>query len=424
MAFKTLSTKRSVVLAKIESAYGVDAAPNATDDAVDAGEPGYEIDQTMIESLRVSTDLDKFEDTVGRKLATMTFTVEVRGNGKTQSGLLSDESKIGRLIRACGYQAYAVTGALCVGKVVPDFASSAIAREKVTWVAGGTPALAKPVLYTVTVTQGGGSGVAEVSVTNNDADEGGAALEDVVVTSGDALDLGDSLATITPTFTGTLLAGDIFRVLVTPTGVGYKLISDNFPSITLDMYMDDNRHKILGAMGTFTVTATSGETAKMEFSFQGQHQEVVTLPMPEDPVYDQGTTPMVELSNLTWGSESELVVGDWSFEQGNNLVPRPDVNSREGYKGYRITDRTPVGGMTPEATLESEVGFWAQMSKGRPVHFSTRVGQERGNMVVCEMPRCQISGMPYSDRDMIVTYDISFGAKRFKGNDSVRWIFC
>ena len=70
-------------------------------DAVLVEDPMYSIDPSVLERNFVRKSISVLPHAIGRKLAKITFTTEVRGNGKLQSGLLADAPLLGRLFRAC-----------------------------------------------------------------------------------------------------------------------------------------------------------------------------------------------------------------------------------------------------------------------------------------------------------------------------------
>lgn len=424
---RTRLTKKALVLAKVETTIGVDAVPSHLFDAIEVEEPNYTINSQVIERNYVADDLSPFPDLIGRKQATISFTSEIKGNGIVQSGNLSDAPVFARIMQACGYELKQLDNADVAGSQVldpiPDF-DNAPSSAKPTWAKGGTVVLTKPILYTVKITTGGASGVAQATVVSNDLGTDNTA-DDVAqtVTSGSPINLGSSGATVSPTFSGNLTQGSIFRVLVLPKGVWAKPISNNQKTLTIHLFMDGVLHKMTAALGNFSITAEAGSIAKVQFTFQGNFVDVADEEAPANPVYPETLPSQVELSNLTWGSNTDLVAQQWTFEQGNTLTPRPDVNSNEGTKAVRITERSPTGGFNPEATTEADHPFWDEIERGKTQTFFAKVGKEQGNTIAVLFPKAQISALPYGDRDGLRTYDVSFGCKRFVGNDESHFFF-
>lgn len=419
----TRLTKKVVVLGKKETTFGVDPTPSASTDAIEVSEPAFTIDPQILERNNVADDLSPFAHIVGRKQATMTFTAELKGNGLHTTGLTANAPMIARLIECCGYSLSAMsTTSAQVGDPVKDF-DNAVTSPVITWAKTGTVTLLKPVKYTITVTTGGPSGTAEFTIVSNDLDVDDTSMDPpVVITSGTPFALGGSGANLTATWTGNLTEDDVFHVVVMPVGIKALPISSNQPSMTLYMYLDGVLHKMTGSRGNFTITAEAGNYGKVEFTFQGIFNSAVDAAAPT-PTYDTTLPEQIELSNLTWGGQRDLVSAQWTFEQGNTLTPRPDVNAPEGVKGVRITSRSPQGGMNPEATIEADHPFWDEIERGKCQFFFVKVGQTAGQGIAASMPKAQTSAMPYGDRDGIRTYDISFTCTRNTGDDEVVWYF-
>jgi hypothetical protein len=60
------------------------------------------------------------------------------------------------------------------------------------------------------------------------------------------------------------------------------------------------------------------------------------------PVHETTLPVQVELARLRLDDYSAVVAAA-SFTQGNDVQPRPDVNSSDGYNGVRIVGRAPGG---------------------------------------------------------------------------------
>ncbi len=421
----TRITKKALLLAKKEITLGLDPVPDSTNDAMVVEEPAFEIDPTILERNFVADDLSPFADIIGRKQATITFTTEMKGNGLQQSGLIADAPKISRLMEACGYFVNAVQATIADQVTVPvnDF-DNPVGEEVITWVAAGTVTATKPVQYTMEVTTGGISGTAMMDFYSNDlvVDD---TTDDVsqVITSGTPLNIGTGGATIAPTFTGSLTVNTKYYVVVFPDGIRLTPISSGQETYTIYLYLDGVRHIMTAARGNFTITAEAGNIAKVDFTFQGNYVAPTDESTPATPVFETQLPEQVELANLTWGQQRDLVSAQWTFEQGNTLTPRPDVNANEGIKGVRITARDPVGSMNPEATTEADHPFWAEIEAGKLQFFVAKVGQAVGNNCFMWMPKAQISAMPYGDRDGIRTYEVAMKCTRHLGDDEVEFYF-
>ncbi len=521
-----LLTRKSLVLAKVEVVPGTDAVPTALLDAIEVIDPEFSIDPNVLEREISSSDLSPHEHIVGRKLASISFTTEAKGNGTEQAGLVTDaaEPKLARLLRGCGYTLSGAQGlietwttafatnndltmpadqggdhnmqtgdgpvqvALNGGTLPTGLAADtdywvirqtattlqlAISRanalsgtEVVLSVADATgdvqllchtmvhrpdaspdngalepadlvlyvggqeaqapmpvPSVAGPVLYTITVSLGGASATAEVDVSTNNTTDGGADVTGVVVTSGTQIVLGSSGVYFVMEWTGNLVLNDTYRILVSPDGIRAQPISESFQCLTLYFYEDGLLYKTLASQGTFTSDMTAGAFGTFEFTFTGQYVAPADATLPTNEVFEKTLPKQVELGLLTFHSNVGLKVEQWTFDQGNNVVPRPDINQTDGFSGVRISDRVPVGGFNPEAVLVATEDFWADFASALAKVFTARVGTTAGNQLVAYGPRVQTSEIAFGDRDGIRSLDHSLAFRRLNGNDEIEWVF-
>lgn len=97
-----LLSRRAVLQVAVESVYRQEAVVGVND-AIYVEDPDYSVDVNLLERNFARDDLSPLANIVGRRLASMTFTTELKGNGAQHSGLAANAPIISRLFRACGY---------------------------------------------------------------------------------------------------------------------------------------------------------------------------------------------------------------------------------------------------------------------------------------------------------------------------------
>lgn len=414
-----LAMTNAVVLFGIEAEHNVgrtDLSPLT--DALLVEEPSYTTDATTIERNFSKADMSPFAFRMGRILGQFSFSYEVRGNGKQNSGLMQDAPLLARLFQACGFAlTEAVTPLDRVGPVYPELGNIGV----IDWAIGGNLTNVEPGVFTLTCTTGGSADVAEFSISCNNPALLAAPVANVGVDA--PVMLGDTGATLTATVQGNLAVGDVFRVLVMPKGICAKPISKGFKTATAEIFYDGLHHLLTGAVGTFSFSGEASGVTKLEFSISGVHNDVSDKPMPEDAVYDEVLPPLLEDAQITWGSNRDLAIGGISFDLAATNTTREDANAPKGYRGMQYTGRAPTGGFTPEATLEGDNPFWGDYAEAAQKFFYARIGVEPGNGFLIEGPRVQTSSLGYTDRNSNRAYDVGLKFARFKGNDEVRFLF-
>lgn len=409
-----LLTRKAVLRGAMETTYNT-AASLGAGDGILVSKPTFMVRPNVLERDYTRNDLSPMSHIIGRKLASMEFETELRGNGKQNSGLSADAPIIARLFRACGYAITALAAASLFGPFPVGTPS-----KDVSWATSVASATNTNVIaYYLKCTLGGASGTAKVTITSDTSGEGSA---EAVVTSGSAINLGTSGATATPTWTGNLTAGDEWIVWARPPGLALMPVSDAFESITLEMHKDGVRHLMPGAFGTFEITAQAGNYAMVKWTFTGTYHAPTDDANPA-PTFETTLPAQVELARLKMHDFS-AVVDKFTFNQRNDIQIRPDVSSSDGYIGTRIVSRKPEGGIDPEADLVASNDFWGQFAAANRMPFQMRVGTVAGNTVWCFAPSVQYTGLTYTDRQGILAYDAGLRFARVNGDDEFSIFLC
>ena len=98
-----LLTRRAVFQGAMETAYNSPASVGVNDGFL-VNNPAFTIKPNVLERNFVRDDLSQMPFIIGRKLASMEFETELRGNGLQNSGSYLDAALITRLFRASGYK--------------------------------------------------------------------------------------------------------------------------------------------------------------------------------------------------------------------------------------------------------------------------------------------------------------------------------
>ncbi len=226
---KVLLTRRALILGAIETTYNTNPGLSGDTDAALVESPDYKVTPQVLKRNFVQDTLSPLGSRVGRKIASLSFGMELRSNGLTNSGALADECMVGRFMRACAYEASTMTGG-----------AAAIVKEPTTntndptWAGGGTSVLTNKSKYRATVVLGGNSATAKIRLT-------GGVFHDTAETTyfpeeGVSASVGGTTPTMTlavvqttplaPTITvgGTFESTDILNVTVCGVDFSYTVI--------------------------------------------------------------------------------------------------------------------------------------------------------------------------------------------------------
>ena len=406
----TLLTRRAVLLVVPEVTYNTFVAPSVSTDAILVETPDFTADMTVLARDFTRNDLSPLAIQMGRKLAKVSFTTELRGNGVENAGTSGTVPRIARLFEGCGF-------AVANNPAAFPTAVFAVGDESnnVAWVTGGTLSNTDVIEYIVAVTTPGVSGTAHLTVTSDTVGEGSSST---AVTSGTPYPLGTKGLTIAPTFTGDLTVGQKWVVWLLPPGQMLSPISTGQTSLSIALYLDGTEHTLSGCYGTFSITADAGNYAKVKWEFTGQYIAPTDTALPNNAVFERTLPPMVQLARLNVDGFIATVAG-MTYTQGNDIQPRPDINNTDGYNGVRLVSRKPEYGIDPEADLVANHDFWGRMASATLMPFEMRIGTVPGNTVWVLSPATQYSKMTYKDRQGIRAYDAGLAPSRVNGDDEV-----
>jgi hypothetical protein len=155
--------QRALMLAKIETTTNVDAAPTPLNDAFLVMNADVKINPNVLKRDFYRPSLSPLAHSVGRKLATLTFTHEIKG-----AGLAGVTPKLATLLRACGFAITQIANntASVISNITTNPQNSGPA---VTWTKAQNATKGYD-RYRVTVVLGGATAVAKVRVTGNPPD--------------------------------------------------------------------------------------------------------------------------------------------------------------------------------------------------------------------------------------------------------------
>lgn len=440
-----LATSRANALAgtaiDLTDAVGVFVVTKVQSDAFLVIDPDYAPDITVLDRDVVTTSLSQVPGSTGRKLGVMTFQTEIKNNDVTDGTI---PPAVGILLRGCAMSQTKYGESGNETETILDDAPIPINSPTGTFTYAKTTAYAGTLPRTVVLrcTTSGGSGTAEFTVYSPPVgDQSGTLASAVVMTDSGAFALPES-AVITPTIGTSFASGDTFVINLAPAGHFYEPVSSGFESLSLEMFFGGLKHTMTGARGTFTAEGEAGAFGTISWSFTGDFVTPVDEALPSSPVYEASIPHQVELSNVSaLGGQDFPVVTDladaiptefalcaqaFSFDIGNDVVPRECINGANSLAGAVITDRVAGATFNPESELVASHPFWTILENASRVFFGLRVGTVQGNVVAFHGPYAQYTGISYSDRNSIRANDMTLRLAKStdEGNDELRIVFC
>ena len=385
-----LLSRKRLILAEIESQYGTDPTPAATDAVL-----VRDLNITPMQSDVVNRDLVRpylgaSEQLLANTRVECTFSVELAG-----SGTAGTAPRFGSVLKACGLAetAYtpAVTGTAAAG------ASNSITLDGS---ASATDDAYNGLILRIT----GGTGNGTVAIVT---DYVGATKVATLRPLGSA---------VTPDNTSAYSIG--LQTIYTP-------VSASFSSVTIHYNIDGVLHKLTGCRGTFAINTAVGEIPTIDFTMTGIFNAPTDTAIVA-PTYSNQATPLVFKSGnsggfnlLGYGTCLQSV----AMDIGNNIIYRELVNCT---KEVLLTDRAATGTVVLEApTIAAKDYFAAALTDGTLGDLSFIHGSTSGNIVsLISAGRADIGDPSYEDQDGIHMLSIPYTLiPSTAGNDEFRLVF-
>jgi hypothetical protein len=234
---------------------------------------------------------------------------------------------------------------------------------------------------------------------------------------------------------GALLQGCAMAeaLLVTPNRVEYTPISTALKTLTIYYYDDGVLHKLLGAMGTCTLSAKVGDKPTLKFEFTGLDGGITAASA--TGTFSAWKTPVAmtkaNIVDITLGSTYSLgaITGGVVYAStglevslGNAVGYTPLLSSER----VDITDRDTSGSIELDLTAAQEVTFMATVKANTTQSLALTIGLTSGNKLIIHMPAVQLVNPKKVDLNStrLIGYDIrAVPTPTGTGNDEIRLAF-
>ena len=376
-------TRRRLILSKIESTYGTDAAPGAAEAVLVKN-----INFTPQETNLVPRDLIRpyfgnFTNIPAAIYAKLAFSVELAGAGTAGAA-----APYGSLLRASAFaevlNAAAVTGTAQAGSTSSTLKLAAAASAVDNFYQG----------MRVRTTGGTGSGQSAFILAYTGSSKTATTYPNW---------------TVTPDAT-TQYSIDAQSVYI-PRTTGLEAVSLYFNE-------DGLLHKMLGCRGTVALKLPLWGIPTLDFQFTGIYVPPTDTAQPTPVTYSTFQQPVAVNNSNTTGlvlaSYAGAMLSDFSMDFKNSVTYRSLVG---GSQSVVLTDRKPEGSLTLEATTVAAKDWWTMAANATTAPFAVTHGTVSGNIVDLSAALMQLTKPSYEDKDGIAMLKFGALAVPTSGND-------
>lgn len=217
-------------------------------------------------------------------------------------------------------------------------------------------------------------------------------------------------------------------LLATPDRVEYTPVSTGLKTATIYYYDDGVLHKLLGAMGTCTLSAKVGDRPSLKFEFVGLDGGVTAVANAV-PTLTAWKTPvamtMANVTDITLGAAYALgaLTGGQVYPStglelmlGNATQFTPLLSSER----VDITNREVTGSTELELTAAQEVTFMASVKANTVQSLALTIGIVTGYQMIIHAPAVQMINPKKVDLNGTRMIGFDLRAVPVAGNDELR----
>lgn len=379
--------RNRLLLVEMESSYGVDPTPAATD-ALKVSE----LDVTPLEIELLDRELitgtfGNTEKVTGSTMSKLSFPVEIAG-----SGAAGTAPRMGRLLRACGF-AETGTGAAVTGT------AQAGAADTITLDVGASAVDGYYNGMVITITAGTGNGQAGVIY---DYD-------------------GTTKVALVAARTGGFTAGNDSQFSIAPN-TKYTLINQSFESVAISFYADGTHHLATGVRGTLGFNLTHKQIPRFQFELTGLYNAAAPQANPTAVFGDQANPVAVNSGNTqpVRFHDYAVCLESMDLSMANDVIHRQLAGCSEKVE---ITDRKPEGTAVVEAPAIGTKDYFAAVQNQTTGLAMWAHGTAAGNIVSCGMPKINLGTPAYADSDGVLMLSMPFMPNPVSGNDEMYFVF-
>jgi len=177
-------------------------------------------------------------------------------------------------------------------------------------------------------------------------------------------------------------------------------------SVYMKANYDGIQYAIAGAVGNFSFNAVAGEFVILSFNFMGLWVDPSAVAQLTPSFASSEIPPIFESAAFTIDTHSDII-NALTMDMGNTISPRPDANSVDGIKGFRISNREVTGTLDPEQDFSNH-NMFTKFKASTAVVLQANVGASAGNQFQLYYPTVQYRNVTPGAREGIDIYDVPY----------------
>jgi|GEM_PF-3173568 len=439
---------RAVVLAKIETEYGVDSGPEAALNAILTTKPIVKPIFDRVARNFVTPTLSPLADKVAGASIEVTFDVEARCPDDP-----GEPPEISPLLRASGmaetitpgvsveYSPVSKDRESCTIYVYLDGILHKIRGCRVSWKYVGD--VNKYGIWSFTVRGMYANPVDEAMVDPAYVEKlpeiiAGATVQTLarpgIVSGFPALAVGSTATNVAHGAVAIKIGGTAYSIAANAVGVALGAVSYTIPQNKWGVFAfqagSDLAVDCVAAPGNEEggyATAKAAQDALPATPSNHVRLGSVTVKSSNAGGFVVGATSLDDASVTAFFGNGEVwhpVINKFELDIANSFFRRDDITQAEGWREIVIESRKPAGSIDPEAVSVAKQNLWRYFKEGIPSKLtfgSGLAGQD--SRIAFIVPRAIYSDISYGERGPIRAFSLPFACERTAGDDELSILF-
>ena len=180
---------------------------------------------------------------------------------------------------------------------------------------------------------------------------------------------------------------------------------------------DSVLHTLSGARGSWSLSAASGDSIKIDFNFTGKWESTEAGTVPSVSYCDR-IPPQFLSVGLELGNNTDFVFDSLSMDFGNDIQYRKNANSADGVESTVITNRSVTANIDPELKAYNTDHLFKSLRDVSSAKMSLTVGSSTGNQFKIVAPAAIASQVGQGERNGVAINDASLSLTDFGGGNN------
>ena len=212
---------------------------------------------------------------------------------------------------------------------------------------------------------------------------------------------GSGTAGVAPDWSPLMQACGNLETIIANTSVAYHPQTTALKKCTIYIYIDGTLWKMVGAVGTCTITGNIGEFPKASFSMTSPHIAPVTAAVPAGATFDPSVPKVISTTDVI-SDGGTIRVGAFGMDMGVDVQEHKTVGGHE----FNVAGRAPTANISKDSV--STVAEWTSLLANTNVVLSATFNAGAGNNIALAASKAIRDTVAYGERAEKDLLDVNY----------------